>query len=483
MNLVKSFTPAPWLLSPRALFLVFFLSCFLPAGSRAPLATTPLDPILATPSQDEALYAHGILRMAAGEDWLTPRFLGRPLLVKPPLLQWLSATSVQLFGPNTLALRLPSILASAAVLTIVFHLTGPVGWVLLATNPFWRHRAGLLLMDDLLTLFYLLALLVLLRDPKLLRTQSAALFGLFVGLAVMTKWFAGLLPLGLLLYTRPRLPSLLPLTLSLALTALPWHLYQLATNPHWFLAEYLGVEFLSFALAAPTQASTDSHLSYYLPRLLYLLPCAAPLLLRRWHSFWLVWSAILLAAIALYSYRNTAYLAPLPPALLLCYRGWIPPLFLPLSLALFVPWPPPHPQIPLSLAFAGREVLHLDPDDQLRTSLQPGATVRYIFLTAHLPPNGALDFEKLGIARRVPDFLLHPGPAVDAVLAADLAELQQLILASPQRDFLLPQKVWFALNLATPHHDKIQLSHKIRLRSRNPAPGPRPTPIPLLAEF
>lgn len=480
VNLGKLSSSAPWATSRTTLLLVFLLSCLVPAGPRSPIATAVLDPILNTPAQDEALYSHGILRMAAGQDLLTPRFLGRPLLVKPPLLQWLSTLSVHCFGPRLWALRLPSILAAAATLTLVYWATGPVGWLLLASTTLWRARAGLVLMDDLLTLWYLLAVLLLLKQPKLTARWAASALGLLIGLAIMTKWFAGILPVALLLWTRPSLRKCLEAASVAALIALPWHLYQFQVNHDWFLAEYLGVELLGYAFRAPVQASGDSWFAYYLPRLAWLLPLALPLLRRQWNPTALAWIATLLASIAAYSYRNTTYLAPLAPALLLCHRGWIPWTFAPLALAGLLAWPPPQPQLPLSTRFEGREVLHLDPDDQLRTSLQPGATVRYIFLTDHLPPNGPLDFEKLGIAATVESFLADPAAKVDAILARDLAQLKRLIAESPQRDFILPLKVWQMLNFEPPH--EVILESKVILRSRQPQPGPRPNAFPLLKQ-
>jgi hypothetical protein len=455
VNLAKSFTPVPWATKPLTLAAVFLVSTLVPPSN--PIATTPLDPILATPSQDEALYAHGILRMAAGEDWLTPRFLGRPLLVKPPLMQWLSAASHQLTG----SLRLPSILAAAGVLTIVYQSTGPVGWLLLAANPMWRNRAGLVLMDDLLILFFLLAI-----------TAPPRASAFFTGLAIMTKWFAGILPLALFFTKRPSQRTTLESAAILFAVVLPWHLYQLWANHDWFLAEYLGVELLGYAFNAPVQASAENWFSYYLPRLAWLAPLAVPLAARRFNPVWVMWSGVLLASIAAYSYRNTTYLAPLAPALLLCHRGWIAPLFAPLALVALLAWPSPQPQMPISNQFEGREVLHLDPDDQLRTTLFPGATVRYIFLIEHLPPNGPLDFERLGIAKSVPAFLAAPEAKVDVVLAKDLDSLKTLILSSPQRDFLLPPNVWRTLAIRPPH--EIIVDRKVWLRSRSPNAGPRP---------
>ena len=473
VNLGKLSTSGHLATSGWALGAVFFVSTLVPGGPHTQIATAPLDPILATPAQDEALYAHGTLRMAYGEDWLTPRFLGRPLLVKPPLLQWLSATSITIFGTHAWAVRLPSILAAAATLTILYKYTGPVGWLLLVSTSIWRARAGLLLMDDLLTLFYILAVLQFAKDPKLNSRWGAPAVGALVGLAIMTKWFAGVLPLALFLWTRPPLKRWMEAGVMLGVVALPWHLYQVAANHDWFLAEYLGVELFGYAFKAPIQASTDSAVSYYLPRLAYLIPLAIPLVMRRWERAWLVWSAVLVTAIFAYSYRNTTYLVPLAPALLLCHRGWIHWGFAPLALVGVLAWPEAQSQPPISNQFSGREVLHLDPDDQLRMTLSPGATVRYIFLTEHLAPNGVLDFEKRGIAKSVDEFLLSPGPEVDAVLAKDLAALGRLIEASPQRDFILPQKIWVALDLKNSKHQVLQ-GQKIWLKSHDPKVGPRP---------
>ncbi len=478
VNLRKLSTPGAWSSSRPILALVFLFSLFCLGGPSSQIATVPLDPILATPAQDEALYSHGILRMAAGQDWLTPQFLGRPLLVKPPLLQWLSAASIQAFGSHLWALRLPSILAAAAILTILFHATGPVGWLLLVSTNLWRSRAGLVLMDDLLTLFYLVAILQFARDPKLTFRWAAYIVGAAVGLAIMTKWFAGVLPLALFLWARPPLRRWIEASVAILILALPWHLYQINVNHDWFLAEYFGVELLGYAFRAPVQASADSQLSYYLPRLALILPLTIPLAARRWNPIWIFWCGVLLASIFAYSYRNTTYLAPLAPALLLCHRGWIHWGFAPLALAALLSYPLPQSPPPLSHDFKGREVLHLDPDDQLRTTLYPGTTVRYIFLIEHLPPNGPLDFEKLGIARSVRDFLKTPVAKVDAVLAANLDELRFLIEASPERDFILPPQIWQQLKVMSPH--EVRVGSKVWLRSRNPQPGPRPNTFPLM---
>ena len=110
------------------------------------------------------------------------------------------------------------------------------------------------MMDDLLTLWFLLAVALIAKDPKLAGRWAAWGFGAVVGLAVMTKWFAGVLPLALLLWAMPSLRRWLEAGVGFALVVSPWHLYQLLANHDWFLAEYLGVELLGFALNAPAVA-------------------------------------------------------------------------------------------------------------------------------------------------------------------------------------------------------------------------------------
>lgn len=457
--------------------MVFLVSAAL---SCLPQSTEPaqawIDPWARIPAQDEALYSHASLRMAAGESWLTPQFLGRKLLVKPPLALWLSAIS-QRMG---LGLRTPHVLAAAGIATIVYAHAGPVGWLLLESRGYWRERAGLLMMDDLLVLLYLLALALLLRDPRLEGKDSPWLFGLLIGLAVMTKWFAGLLPFALLLWTRPSLPRLGKVATALALIALPWHLYQYIVNQEWFLAEYIGVELLTYATRAPVQATQESTLVFYASRATWLLPCLVAALWSYWrkrfNSLPIVWCTVCLGAALAYGYHNASYLLPLAPALLLIPSSWLTWHWIPLAF-LFTTGPALEPAAAPGVKLAGREVLHLDVTDQFRTSLAQGATVRYMLFLEHLPPNGPLDFEARGIAKSVDAFLSAPSPGVDVVLAPNLAALQRLIASSPQRDFILPETVWRSIKPQSPHQVVSWIeSGKVWLKSPNPQPGPRPFP-------
>ena len=77
---------------------------------------------------DEGRYAEVGRWMLSSGDWLTPRLDGVPFFHKPPLLYWLEAASMQLFGVTPWAARL----------VVVLHACLMWGWMVLCT----RHIAG-----------------------------------------------------------------------------------------------------------------------------------------------------------------------------------------------------------------------------------------------------------------------------------------------------------------------------------------------------
>jgi len=78
------------------------------------------DPIAHIRSQDEAVYASAAIGMSKDSDWGTPKVMGRPFLLKPPLLVWLSAMSLRLLGLSLFSIRLPALLLGAAGVAAVF---------------------------------------------------------------------------------------------------------------------------------------------------------------------------------------------------------------------------------------------------------------------------------------------------------------------------------------------------------------------------
>src|SRR5690349_1629814 len=89
------------------------LACLLPRAARIGIAGDYVDTIGKITAQDEALYSHTAIAMAEHGDWLTPHFMGRLALYKPPLLIWLSGLSGRIFGITRFTLRLPLVIIAA----------------------------------------------------------------------------------------------------------------------------------------------------------------------------------------------------------------------------------------------------------------------------------------------------------------------------------------------------------------------------------
>ncbi len=69
---------------------------------------------------DEGRYGEVGRWMLISGDWLTPRLNGIPFFHKPPLLYWLSAISMSIFGVNELALRLIPALHVGLMLVVLY---------------------------------------------------------------------------------------------------------------------------------------------------------------------------------------------------------------------------------------------------------------------------------------------------------------------------------------------------------------------------
>jgi hypothetical protein len=488
----------------RALTIAVFAASFLILGwnAGAPgLTTSYVDPIGKIVAQDEALYAASSLYMADHGDYLTPRFLGRLALYKPPVLYWLSAAGVKIVGRNSFAVRLPSILAGAATVTLIFAmlrmatsvaaaLTGAI--LLIGSHLFFvMSRVGLT--DALLTAEIAAAMYALWRDPRLASSRWRLTFGVATGAAIMTKSTAGLFPILILVAfcaiskERPTFTRLLQAVAIAAAVALPWHLWQLATHPRWFWNEYIMTEQIGWGLGAKIQSTNESPAGYYLKRLLWLDPvlalAAVAALIKRRPRLLIAWIVVVLLGCAVFQYRNTSYLLPVYPALSLLVAGAIPPRFAKAALvaaaALFVTKAASPPEswamaerIPFgaetvnpSLAkldeyrqlHRANDLIIIEPDDQFYSADIGLPHVRYVYIdpsgeAMHAP----LDFGFLGItlnvdqfqrlnqlrpmfAERLREWNLDSDDAIATViLARNRLEEETLIAAHPEADYLVP---------------------------------------------
>lgn len=485
-------------------FLLFFLLALAILSLKVTFGSVGagyVDPIGQIRAQDEAVYSHTAIRMATQGDWLTPHFLERFALYKPPLFYWLTAAAVKLFGVSTISLRLASLLAAAAMIGLLAARTKTwiAAFVLLtlAGNEYLARLTGLALTDVLLTALFVFAMDALRQDEALALPRSALLFGALTGLAILTKGIAGLLPLIALgahqlirLVRRQPLASWKSLAFVAAaafIFAAPWHLYHWAVHPRWFLAEYVGVEIFRYGLGTPPQTSNESTAMFYGWRAVRLEPALALLglsaLLMKRSAVPLAMSVTVIAAVFGYQYRNLSYWLPLIPAFAMAisefldaHPRWallVPVAFLSL-VTLGGAWrrsaDPPLPVVATlrhycELSRANQLYILGTPDEFHATVLPLAHGPRYIFI-APTPDYGttALDFHALGITRTVQEELMATPPTEDllawglpdrralatVILARDAGDLRQFMAARPAADFLLPEGIRLAARRIAP---------------------------------
>lgn len=107
LNATSSATPTPFWKHGLILFLAVFLLS-LPQAALLPL----LD-------RDEPRFAEASREMLQSGNFIVPTFNHEPRYAKPPLIYWCQTLSFELFGENTFAARLPSLLATAGTALVL----------------------------------------------------------------------------------------------------------------------------------------------------------------------------------------------------------------------------------------------------------------------------------------------------------------------------------------------------------------------------
>jgi len=437
----------------RALFGVALVALvlLLARSARVGLAAGYLDPAGGIKAQDEALYASTAIHTAESGEWLTPVFMGRYALYKPPLLIWVSALSTRLLGVSRFSLRLPVAVLCALSVGLIFLWVAELGSLpaavcaaaLLVYSRLWCILGGTCMTDGLLVAFFTAAMYCLFSDPWLEQPWAVWGFAGSVAASILTKSVAGLLPLAVLgLYwlaaPRKQKPAFARVcgaaALALALAA-PWFIYQFAVHGRWFWTEHFWIEILGFGAGRPPQTSQENRFLFYLLRLPLLDPVltaigltALPALLSACRkrsmpaTLLACWMAVVLASVFGWQYRNATYLLPLFPALAIAATvygpfanmrpaWWMLPLAgAAIALKLIapdapwgIPYQPAHvPVAPALSAYCergrGNELIEVDPEDELYATALPLPAIRYAWQGA--PPQGglySLDFSGMGI--------------------------------------------------------------------------------------
>lgn len=188
---------------------------------------------------------------------------GHIWLHKQPLFLWQMAISMNIFGVNTFALRLPSIIMSTLVILIIYRIgtitlskqAGYFAALIFATSSFvLQITSGAVHTDhnDVAFLFYISASIWAWTEYEISSEKRKKVFlvliGIFSGSAILVKWLTGLLVfsgwcMAILLnkIRRKSFSEYLNLLISLSIAFiifLPWQIYILKKFPEISRYEY-----------------------------------------------------------------------------------------------------------------------------------------------------------------------------------------------------------------------------------------------------
>ncbi len=212
---------------------------------------------------DEGRYAEIAREMLEKMDFITPHLNYVKYFEKPPLLYWLNALSLSLFGQSEFAVRFPSALAGLLSVLLTYYIgrkifgrrEGLFSALVLGTSVGFLAQARMNIIDMTLTFCMTASLgcfLIAVQDGEKRRGLYFHLFYLFSALAVLAKGLIGIvLPAGIIflyvvftqqwrLFREMRLITGVPLLLLLCA---PWFILVSIKNPEFarffFIHEHL----------------------------------------------------------------------------------------------------------------------------------------------------------------------------------------------------------------------------------------------------
>jgi len=229
---------------PRTQFLREWIAC-LAITALWFGATAWLRP-LAIP--DEGRYVGVAWEMLRSGNWLVPTLDGLPFFHKPPLFYWITAGSMQLFGPSAGAARMAAVLGSVVAATGLFAFVrrwvdASRAWttvVVLATLPIFYGGAQYANLDMLVAGCISAAILLtahaaLARDDGLAYRRALALAFVAAACGVLAKGLIGVVVPVLVLLAWGIATRRLGKVLALLLWAPGWLLFVIVAAP-WFVA-------------------------------------------------------------------------------------------------------------------------------------------------------------------------------------------------------------------------------------------------------
>lgn len=318
-----------------AAILIFF--CFM-LGCRA----------LSVP--DEARYTEIPREMLFLHDFITPHLDGVKYFEKPPLLYWIQAGMIALFGINEWALRLPTaILAMFGCLSVysagrfLFNRSaGILAALLLASSPLYFAMAHSITLDMTVSVWLTITLLSFIAAIDLpigsaARRNLCWLMFVAAAFAVLTKGLIGILFPGMICFTWllifNRWKDLLHLHLIsgliiFLLITLPWHILVQLKNPEFFQFYFIEQHFTRYLTKAmgryqPVWWFVPILIIGIFPWIVFLCQAIAASVKTTWQNrsqkhreiFLLIWAAEIFIFFSLSHSKLIPYIVPVLPPL------------------------------------------------------------------------------------------------------------------------------------------------------------------------
>lgn len=303
---------------------------------------------------DEGRYAEIPREMLERGDLITPTLNYVQYFEKPPLLYWLNAASIKLFGLSEFAARLPSALCGLTTVLATYLIarklydrrTALISAVILGTSAGFVLQSRIILTDMLLTFCLTAALGSFIVASQREGRRSSPLpwyfFYLFCALAVLTKGLIGIVFPGgiiffyLLLNKRWKLLAEMRLATGLLLflaVTIPWFVAVSLRNPEFARFFFIHEHFERFT---STVHGRYQPVWFFLPVLLgtmlpwsFFIPGA---LVRTWRNrhheefqaglYLLIWIAVIFLFFSKSGSKLVPYILPIfpPLAILIAHR-------------------------------------------------------------------------------------------------------------------------------------------------------------------
>lgn len=302
---------------------------------------------------DEARYTEIPRYMVMSGDYVTPRLNGIKYFEKPPLMYWLEASSIKLFGVEEWALRFwPAFLSLLTCLSTYFvasrlysRQVGVFAAVVLASGLLFNFISRLIILDVAVTCFLSLTLysflLALHAEKGRKQTIYLATFFTSAALSVLAKGLIGIVIPGAIIvlwavFTKEYRKILLAFKpwgiLLFFAVAAPWHILVAMRNPEFLWFYFVHEHFLRYLTSVHSRTQP---IWFFVPLLIfgwfpwiaYFLGALRDQSVRIWQGnvqnkkelmFLLTWAGFIFIFFSLSNSKLIPYITPaLPPLAIL----------------------------------------------------------------------------------------------------------------------------------------------------------------------